>query len=163
MIGIDTFSWGKIIRLHKMKSWTNLIDEAMQSVDWFVTVEGKKEFEHFHSEHITFLEYGTILPVLDERYNHYISKGFDPNDASLLEYVDVLNYRIITEDRPMLLEGVTSKRNIICLIDFFSELAYAHKFLTKKEMYHLTKLFRSWKNISKEKALALERMRPLGT
>ncbi|MHA2364590.1 MAG: hypothetical protein ACXAC7_11590, partial [Candidatus Hodarchaeales archaeon] len=122
MIGIDTFSWGKLIRLRQIKEWKLLINEIIKKIDWFITTEGKKEFDYWFPSELDIIETGTILPVLDIKYHYYLEQGYDANDASLLEYLDLRNYRIITEDRPMLLEGVTGKRNIIYLVDFFAEL-----------------------------------------
>jgi hypothetical protein len=89
----------------------------------------------------------------------YQNKGFDANDASLLEYADERGFRIITEDRPMILEGVTSEKNIIFLIDFFSELTENYNYFSTKELYHLVKIFRKWRNIKEDKAQAIRERR----
>ena len=62
MIGIDTFSWGKLIKLYKMKKWNEPIEKIIKETNWFVTVEGKKEFEHFYQNDLKLLDYGSILP-----------------------------------------------------------------------------------------------------
>lgn len=85
--------------------------------------------------------------------------GFDRNDASLLEYNSIQQLRIITEDRPMLLEGVTGKKDIIMLIDFFIELTGRDNYFSGKEFYHLLHIFRKWRNIDKDKEIALEKLR----
>ena len=162
MIGIDTFSWGKLIRLYKMKKWKEPIEEIIKETDWFITIEGKKEFEHFYKNDIELLDYGTILPVLGTKIPNYEKKGFDSNDASLLEYAAEKDYRIITEDRPMLLEGVTEKKNIVFLIDFFSELTEKYEYFSTRELYQLLKLFRKWRNIKEEKATTIRKRRNKG-
>ena len=94
------------------------------------------------------LEFITILPTLNKYYLIYLKKGFDPADVSLLEYSD--KYLILTEDHPMLLEGITDRRNIIQLADYLGDL-YLNDFLTAKEFYHLIRTFRKWRNIKKKK------------
>ena len=159
MIGIDTFSWGKLIRLQKIKKWKEPKEGIIKEVDWFITIEVKKEFEHFYKDNLDLLDYGTILPVLGIKITNYEKKGYDLNDSSLLEYADEKSYRIITEDRPMLLEGVTEKKNIIFLIDFFSELTEKYEYFTTRELYQLLKLFRKWRNIKEEKADSIRKRR----
>ena len=152
MIGIDTYSLQKLFLLRQMIEWKHIIEELIEQVDFFITVEGKKEFEYRFPEDLDVLNKITILPILNEHYLEYIKRQFDPTDASLLEYADLRDYRLITEDRLMLAEGITLKKNIVCLIDFFKELADGYAFFSKKELYHLVKIFRKWKNISKKKA-----------
>ena len=125
----------------------------------FITIEGKKEFEHFFPTELDLLDHCTVLPLLNEKLDDFVGKGYDRNDASLLEYNCVRNYRIITEDRPMLLEGVTSKQDIIMLIDFFSELTGKNNYFTSRELYHLIQLFRKWRNIDEKKENAIEKLR----
>lgn len=159
MIGIDTLSWGKLIRLKNDKSWSKVITELIPGIDWFITVEGRKEFEHFFPEEVDLLDHCTILPILNEKLDEFIIKGFDKNDASLLEYNAVRKYRIITEDRPMLLEGVAGKKDIIMLVDFFSELTGKDNYFTSRELYHLVQLFKKWRNIDEKKENAIETLR----
>ena len=102
------------------------------------------------------LDHGTTLTVLNIKLNYFLTKGFDLNDASLLEYNSIRIYRIITEDRPMLLEGITTKNDIIMLIDFFLELTGPDNYFTGKEMYHLIHIFRKWRNIDKSKENTVE-------
>ena len=161
MIGIDTYSWGKLIKLKSMTNWDSIIDELLTKLDWFVTVEGKKEFQHFYPDQIQILDKGTILPVLNIRLKNFIEEGFDLNDASLLEYAILRNYRIITEDRPLIGEAIYNKVNIVFLIDFFLELTETNKYFSKREFYHLIKLFKKWKNIKKDKARKLETRRKI--
>ena len=159
MIGIDTISWGKLIKLRSDKKWEPIINDIIIKIEWFVTIEGKKEFEHFFPHDLDILDQGIILPILNIKLNEFIEKGFDLNDASLLEYNDERNYRIITADRQMLTEGVISKRNIIFLIDFFLELTINYHFFSKRELYHLIKLFRKMGNINIKKANEVENHR----
>ncbi len=159
MIGIDTYSWGKLIRLRRDKNWESIISEIIINIEWFITIEGKKEFEHFFPQELDILDHGIILPFLNIKLNEFVEKGFDLNDASLLEYNIERNYRIITEDRPMLTEGIISKRNIIFLIDFFLELTIDYNYLSKRELYHLIKIFRKMGNINIKKANEVENQR----
>ncbi|OLS21364.1 MAG: hypothetical protein HeimC3_36090 [Candidatus Heimdallarchaeota archaeon LC_3] len=151
MIGIDTFSWYKILLLRKENKWRGVMEDLIKGLDCFITVEGKKEFEYRFPNELNLLDYITILPVIESEKYKYFLQFFDPTDASLLEYVDKRNYRIITEDRPMIAEGVTTKRNIVFLIDFFYEMYKTNSFFSTNEIYKLVKLFRKWKNISKKK------------
>lgn len=159
MIGIDTYSWGKLIHLKNEREWSKSITEIIEDIDWFITIEGKKEFEHFFPAELNLLDYCTILPLLNVKLDEFITKGFDRNDASLLEYNLIQNYRIITEDRPMLLEGVTGKNDIIMLIDFFLELTGKENYFSTKELYHLIHILSKWRNIDKDKAAAIEKLR----
>lgn len=157
MIGIDTFSWQKILLLRKEKQWQLAMDDLIQQLDCFITVEGKIEFEYRFSEDLNILNHISILPVLKSaRYYEYL-KDFDAADASLLEYNEKRDYRIVTEDRPMIAKGVTSKKNIIYLIDLFYEFYKIYAFFSSKEMYQLVDIFRKWKNISKKKAKYLKK------
>ncbi len=149
MIGLDIYTWQKLIRL-KNEGWKDLIIEILKEGNFFITHEVKKEFYHFFPHETTLLEFVEILPILNQIINEYLQKNFDLADASLLEYSDIKNYRICTEDRPMLMEGVTSKRKIIQLADLFGEL-YVFNFLSKKELYQLTKTLKKWRNISNKK------------
>lgn len=159
MIGIDTFSWGKLIRLKNDNGWNKVITELIPEIDWFITVEGRKEFEHFFPTELGLLDHCTVLPILNEILDEFLDKGFDKNDASLLEYNTLRKYRIITEDRPMLLEGVTGKQDIIMLVDFFSELTGKDNYFTSRELYHLVQLFKKWRNIDEKKENAIETLR----
>ena len=152
MIGIDTFSWQKILLLRKERQWKAAMDDLIDQIECFITIEGKKEFEHRFPEDIDLLNNIAILPVLKSEKYHIFLEDFDATDASLLEYNEKRGYRIITEDRPMIAEGVTSKKNIIFLIDFLYELHKAYDFFTSREIYQLVQIFREWKNISKKKA-----------
>ena len=139
-----------------MREWKEVIEEMIKNVDWLITVDGKKEFEHFFTDYMYILDFGTILPILNIKFGLYKDKGFDSNESSLLEYADEKGYRIITEDRPMILEGVTGNKNIIFLIDFFYELTENYEYFNTEELYHLIGLFRKWKNINKKKAESIE-------
>ena len=150
MIGIDTFSWLKIIRLYQSE-WQDFVKFFIKKCDLFISVEGKNEFEHRFPDFLYLLNDITILPILDQSYQKYVEKGFDSNDASLLEYAEKKNHRIVTEDRPMLIEGITERRNIIQLIDFFYELYINYSFITEKDFKKLVKIFRKWRNITKKK------------
>lgn len=151
MIGIDTFSWNKLILLYHSK-WQKPITEIITKTEFFITVEGKKEFIYRFPDDISLLDKITIYPVLDtEVFRNYCQK-YDETDASLLEYTEIKGYRIITEDGPLLQEGITEKKNIIQLIDYFYELYSKDDFFTKKEIYHLINLFKDWKNIKESKA-----------
>ena len=151
MIGVDTYTWKKLLLLYHSE-WGSLIDNIIDQINFFVTSEGKIEFEYRFPEEIIILNRIAILPVLKgEIYRYYIEKGFDKTDASLLEYSEVRGYRIITEDHLMLSEAITKNQNIIQLIDFFRELCLVDAYFLRKEIYQIAKLFRKWKNITKKK------------
>jgi hypothetical protein len=151
MIGMDTFSWNKVILL-RHSNWQKIIDEILGKIEIFITVEGKKEFEYRFPDELSLLDKITIFPVLNtDKFIEY-SKKYDSTDASLLEYSEIKGYRIITEDRPLLEEGVTSKKNVIQLLDFFYELYVKDNFFTKREIRDLIDLFRQWKNVKEKKS-----------
>ena len=79
-----------------------------------------------------------------------MNRGFDPADSSLLKYVEIKGCRLISDDHPMILKGVTTKKNVFQLVDYFAELLTVG-FVTKREFYHLVKILRGMKNISKKK------------
>jgi uncharacterized protein YaiI (UPF0178 family) len=91
-----------------------------------------------------------ILPRIEFDSTKYIKRGFDPADASLIEYHKKEDYLIITEDHPMLDEGIKEDRKIIQLVDYFA-LLMLEGFLNKREFYHLIKKFRKMKNITNRK------------
>ena len=156
MIGIDTFSWGKIIRLRK-NGWNDFIIEMLKEGNFFITHEVKKEYEHFYKDQSDLLEYIDILPTLNQRIEFYTLQNFDLADATLLEYTDIKKHRICTEDKPMLIEGTTSKHNIIQLADLFGEF-YRNDFISAREFYQLIKILKKWKNISKKKEKQLKEL-----
>lgn len=150
MIGIDTFSWRKIINLIEA-DWKEPIIELIDGSNIFITSEGLKEFNHYFSESSYLLDKIAILPLLKSpKYRDYLIK-YDANDASLLDYIEVNNFRIISEDGPLLIEGITTKRNIVQLFDFLFEKYKVDEFFSKREIYKLLKLFEKWKNITKKK------------
>lgn len=151
MIGIDTFSWNKLLMLYHSE-WKNTIDEIINKTEIFITVEGKIEFEYRFPDDLNLLNRITIYPVLNTDIFAKYNKIYDLTDASLLEYSENKGYRIITEDRPLLQEGITEKKNIIQLIDFFYELYLKDNFFSKKEIITLIDFFRNWKNIKDKKA-----------
>ena len=151
MIGKDTFSWNKIILLLHSE-WRATIEEILDKYDFFITTEGRKEFEYRFEKEKDLLDKITIFPVINTELFQINCKKYDPTDSSLLEYSELKGYRIITEDRPLLEEGITRKKNIIQLLDFFYEIYMKDEFLTKREMYHLIKQFRKWKNVKEIKA-----------
>lgn len=156
MFGIDTFSWYKLITLYE-EPWRPLITEIIKTGDFFITHEVKKELEYRFSNYNDLIELVTIFPRLKIDFHWYDQKGFDPADASLIEYCKK-GYIIITEDQPMLAEGITEKQNIIQLADYFGLLLLLH-FLSKKEYFHLIKKLRDMKNITKKKEKNLLNLR----
>ena len=70
---------------------------------------------------------------------------------------ELRNYWIITEDRPMLDEGVTNKMDMVSLIDFFGDL-FMKKELTSSQILQVIKIFSQWKNISQNKTNNLLRI-----
>ena len=149
MIGVDTFSWGKLILLKKEK-WNDLISEIILKSDFFITHEVKKEFEHFFPDEIDLLNFVTVLAKMEIDYNASFIKGFDEADASLLEYSKSGDFMLITEDHLMINENISGGNQIIQLVDFFGIL-FEQEFISGKELYHLTKRLRKMTNITKKK------------
>ena len=151
MIGIDTITWQKLIRLRRTK-WKLIIQEMIMEMNFFIMTEGKKEFEHRFSEDLDVLDEITILPLLKgPDYVKFLQAGLDSNDASLLEYAIQKKYRIVTEDYPMLAQGVSDQQNIEQLVDFCKELLVKDNYFSLREFRQLVMEFRKWKNITKKK------------
>ncbi len=157
MIGIDTFSWYKLIYLYN-NDWKNLIEELLKKGDFFITHEVKKELEYRFPNYNFLLEYITILPKLKGPFLKYLERGFDEADSSLLAYAEEKKSAIITEDHPMIAEGITEKQNIFQLAHYFGILMKVG-FITPNEFYKLMKLLRKMRNISKKKGKELDKLR----
>ena len=151
MIGIDTLSWGKFFDLFST-NWKDLVHEILLSLDIFITIEVRKELIHHYQEQLSFIEKLKVYPILNKTLRDYLLKGFDLADATLLEYSELPDYVIITEDNEMLLEGITDKNNVMQLYDLLLELS-KHQLISKKEMHHLTKYFRKNRNITHRKEI----------
>ncbi|OLS22117.1 MAG: hypothetical protein HeimC3_32590 [Candidatus Heimdallarchaeota archaeon LC_3] len=149
MFGIDTFSWYKIIHLHS-NGWNVLLEEILNITSIFITYEVQKELNYRFPGHEEIFTLVTILPKLDEQFKTFTLKDFDEADASLLSFSHKEGFIIITEDHPMLNEGITDKKNIIQLADFFAQL-YIDNFLTRREFHKLIRSLKKMKNISKRK------------
>ncbi len=149
MIGIDTFSWSKLLLLRD-EGWEDLIHEILRKGTFFITHEVRKELEYRFPYEKKIFEYVTILPTLDIEFQNYLIRGYDSADASLLEYASKKGYRIITEDVLMLMDCVVEKQNVIQLADFFGTLL-KQGFISSRELYQLIKKLRKMKNITKRK------------
>ncbi|MHA1168207.1 MAG: hypothetical protein ACTSP4_06495 [Candidatus Hodarchaeales archaeon] len=149
MIGIDTFSCYKILRLQK-EGWFDILSEILENEDFFITYDVRKELEYRFPSEMACFEKFIVLPRLNKKYDEYLARGFDPADASLLEYMEVKGLTLVTEDHPMLNEGITLKKNVIQLADFFGLIAI-QGFISYNELYHLVKYLRKLKNITKRK------------
>jgi len=149
MIGIDTFSWYKILQLRE-EGWEEILSEILEESNFFITYDVKEELNYRFPEELTIFHKVATLPRLNKSFNDYLEKGFDPADASLLEYMEIKEYTIVTEDHPFISEGITQKRNVIQLADLFGILTI-QGVLTHRELYHLVKFLRRIKNITKEK------------
>lgn len=150
MIGIDTFSWTKIFLLFDAE-WADLLTELISETRFFITTDVEKELRHFHTENESIWRSGAILPRLNRSFSTYRLNGFDDADASLLEYAELPEYTIVTEDTPMLSENVVKRSNLIQLIDLFRKY-YENNLLTSKEYRKLIHWFREKRNITKRKA-----------
>ncbi len=149
MFGIDTCSWLKLNHLAQ-KGWHDLLSEILSMGNVFITQEVRKELDfHLHEPELA-LEQVFIFPTKNVHIQKYIADGFDPADASLLEYSEEEEHTIITEDGAVLAENVTDRNNIIQLVDFFIYLA-GLEILTKRELYHLVRYLRKVKNITQKK------------
>ena len=119
-----------------------------------MTYEVKKEFEYRFTNEKEMLNYITLYPKIEIDYKNYSLLGFDPADASLLEYSKNEVNVIITEDQLMLDHSIANKTNIIQLADYFG-LLFEKEFLNRREYYHIIKRLRKLRNITlkKEKEL----------
>lgn len=150
MYEVDTYSWTLIIRLREYK-FRDLISQIMNKKEFMITHEVHKELLHFHPKEKTFLQTVIIFPTINQVYDKYIKKGFDPADASLLEYSEIRGIVLITEDEPMLLEHIMSGTiKVIHLIDYFG-LKMIEGTISFNELYQIVKTFRKWKKLTKKK------------
>lgn len=153
MIGIDTLSLGKIFYLLSTP-WKSLFEEVITKFDLFITAEVEKELLHRYKNFSSYFRQFKIFPIRNINLQYYLARKFDVADASLLEYSELPDHIIITEDNEMLLEGISEKNNIIQLVDFLFKL-YSENFITRREMYHLIKYLRKNENITKRKSKKL--------
>lgn len=147
MIGIDTFSWTKLFRLMDA-GWEDILLELLGRVQAFITPDVEKELQHFHLKKKNLWEKFPNLQRKNRTFDHYIQKNFDEADASLLEYSELEQYTIVTEDGPMLAQNTTNRDNIIQLGDFFRRY-YEIGFFTAKELRQLIKWLRKSRNLTK--------------
>ncbi len=158
MIGVDTYSWRKILLLRDETKYSEGIMNLIYGVDLFLTRHGLEEFKYRFKKDTEILKHVTILPVLGGiRYKELVQE-FDENDASLLEYCLIKGYRIVSEDRPMLMYGYHRRLNISPLIDFLFETGLKYDYFNKNEIYDLIRVFERWKNISKRKRKQLKKL-----
>lgn len=147
MIGIDTFSWTKLFRLMDA-GWEDILLELLGRVQAFITSDVEKELQHFHSTKKNIWEKISILQRKNRTFDLYIQQNFDEADASLLEYSELEQYTIVTEDGPMLAQNTTNRDNIIHLGDFFRRY-YEIDFFTAKELRQLIKWLQKSRNLTK--------------
>lgn len=149
MIGIDTYSWTKIFLLFE-DSWNEILTELLHNTQFFITKDVEIELEYFHHSYEDVWKSGAIFPRLNKNFSYYIKLGFDEADCSLLEYSELPEHTIITEDGPMLDLNVYNRNNIIQLADFFA-LFFRDEYLSKNEFKLLTKWLKDNKNIKDKK------------
>jgi hypothetical protein len=149
MIGIDTYSWYKIVHLYS-NGWNVLLKEILDISSIFITYEVQKELNYRFPNHQEIFKHVAILPKFEDQFRSFLLKNFDEADASLLSFSHKEGFVIVTEDHPMLNEGITDKKNIIQLADFFTQL-FRDGFLERSEFHKLIKLLKKMKNISKKK------------
>lgn len=156
MLGIDTFAWFKLITLYNDK-WKELMLKFLTEYEVFITNEIKKEYQYRFPKYEHLLEKITIHPRRKSNTT-YDTKIFDKADITLLEYTELDNYVIITEDFAMLGQGITKKRNIIQFGDLIA-LLYKEGFVNSKDFYQIIKKLREMKNITKNKEKELNTIR----
>lgn len=150
MIGIDTLSWGKLLLLSEQFDQTVIV-MLLDHFHLFITEEVKTELIHFYKEENDWLwSNAVIMPKMERNYDRYVKQGFDEADATLLEYSEMPNYSIVTEDYPMLLLNVTGKNNIIQLVDFLS-LCYTLDYIDTATYKQFVNWLRTNRNITKKK------------
>jgi hypothetical protein len=148
MIGLDTFSWYKFITLYN-DEWKILMTDILNNYNIFITHEVKKEFEYRFEKYLHILDLIIILPR-KRSSTEYDRRKFDLADISLLQYAEITDYVIITEDHPMLSQGITQRKNIMQFCDFVAAL-YKEEFLDLTDYYQIVKKLREMKNITKTK------------
>ena len=148
LIGIDTFSWYKIIRFSETGILS--LNSFLLDSDIFVTHEVKKEFEYRFPKYVGILDRVIILPQSDSDFLSYREFGLDDADASLLEISAKKKYMIVTEDHPMIAEGTKRGLNIIQLGDYLGYLVL-NQVITHNNFFKLVRRLRSMRNITKKK------------
>lgn len=149
MLGIDTFTWTKIFWLMD-EGWRDAFEELLAQMPFFITEDMIRELKHFHPTSEKKWSNGNILKRRNITFSDYIRMGFDEADASLLEYSELPEYTIITEDRPMLAQNVYKQNNIIQLVDLI-KIYYDQGYFTKKEYRFIITWLRKKRNIGKKK------------
>lgn len=149
MIGIDIYSWTKIFLLFE-QSWSEILTDILENVQFFITTDVEIELLHFHPNYKDVWKSGALFPRLNNNFLNYLRLGFDEADCSLLEYSEFPEHTIITEDGPMLDLNVYSRNNIIQLADFIS-LLYRDDYITKKEYKILVEWLKENKNMTDKK------------
>lgn len=130
--------------------WAELLHEFLLAIPFFITTDVEKELKHFHPNSESVWRSGAYFPRRGKTFDLYDRSVFDAADVSLLEYAESSEHMIITEDGPMLAENVTSRNNIMQLVDLFRRY-YETEFFTSREYYNLIKWFRGNSNITKKK------------
>lgn len=156
MIGLDTFSWYKLISLYN-GGYKEIMVNFLKSYEIFITHEVKDEFSYRFKNYEFLLKLVSILPTNLNKNNFNYDK-FDIADISLLVYAEKINFIIVTEDHAMLAEGVTSKQNIIQFGDLMG-LLYKDNFLDKRSFYKIVNILRKMTNITKIKRKQLLNIR----
>jgi predicted nuclease of predicted toxin-antitoxin system len=156
MIGLDTFSWYKLISFYN-NEWKKEMTNFLTEYQVFITHEVKIEYSYRYPKYLFLLDLISILPR-KRSLIEYDRKKFDVADITLLEYAESTDYLIITEDQPMLAQGVTRKRNILQFSDLLA-LLYIGNIIDSKDYYQMVKKLREMKNITKKKEKSLMNIR----
>ena len=67
MIGVDTFSWYKLIRLRD-EGWSELMIEILKTGAFFITHEVRREIEHHFPSEKRVFEFVIVLKTLNKGF-----------------------------------------------------------------------------------------------
>ncbi len=150
MFGIDTCSWLKLDLLAN-SGWEAIVTTLLENFQVFITHEVKKEVIHFLTHRNIWFNKIIILPSDPNIFEKYVGEVFDPADASLLSLINDKSVVIITEDPTMLVECVSTRNNVIQMIDLLF-LLYKDNYISKNDLIKLITFFRKNRNIKLRKA-----------
>jgi len=146
MIAFDTLSWAKIFRLYEKHGLRVKFEES----EVLLTHSLHKELVYFYPDRREFFEKFPVLPIIGDVYRELVNLGFDPADASLLEYAIERDIIIITEDRDMLSYGYIKRLKVMQLADFIVYTAISGDSKINDAMKAI-RILRRMENITKRK------------
>ncbi len=146
---IDTCSWLKLDVLKEYQAFDP--NNLYEWIEIEITHQILKELEYYNCKSFQ-KEKTKIIPVDTKKiYEQVFKLNFDDADASALSYgKNVPSSKLVSEDGLLLEYARIHGISAIQLIDLL-QLLTNMSFINPRELYHLTKLLRELKNITRKK------------